>query len=105
MTNSDRIHGEQVQAQLGFRLSHWFCAEDARVYKPAPQFWHFVAGKLGVELNKSWWHVSAYGDYDLRVTRELGLTNVFIERPHAREGVSDLRFADLSALARYVEEL
>src|SRR5439155_11363976 len=23
MTNSDRVHGEQVQGHLGFRLTHW----------------------------------------------------------------------------------
>src|SRR5262245_24549003 len=28
MTNSDRAHGEQVQEQLGFRLSDWVCAEE-----------------------------------------------------------------------------
>jgi FMN phosphatase YigB (HAD superfamily) len=33
-TNSDRIHGEDVQAQLGFRLDDWLCAEDTHVYKP-----------------------------------------------------------------------
>ena len=31
MSSSDRVHGDQVQFQLGYRLSHWFCAEQVRV--------------------------------------------------------------------------
>jgi FMN phosphatase YigB (HAD superfamily) len=43
MTNSHRIHGEDVQAQLGFRLDDWLCAEDTHVYKPNPDFWRWMA--------------------------------------------------------------
>jgi HAD superfamily hydrolase (TIGR01493 family) len=35
-TNSDRAHGENVQRQLGFRLAHWWCAEEIGCYKPDP---------------------------------------------------------------------
>jgi 2-haloacid dehalogenase len=89
LTNSDRIHAEQVQRQLGFELSAWYCAEDIRVYKPAPQFWQQAAQRRGQALNKSWWHVSAYADYDLAPARKLGLTTVFVKRPHARPGPTD----------------
>ena len=47
LTNSDRTHGAQVQAQLGFALSHWICAEETRVYKPSPQFWQLASSALG----------------------------------------------------------
>src|SRR6185295_7713402 len=54
-TNSDRAHGDDVQAQLGFRLDDWVCAEDVGAYKPSPEVWRFTARKLGVELDRSWW--------------------------------------------------
>ena len=101
MTNSDRAHGEDVQTRLGFRLSAWLCAEDAGVYKPNPAFWTRMASLCGIEPSADWWHVSAYADYDLDAASRLGLTTVFVSRPHARQGaashaVSDLhRFVDL----------
>src|SRR5215469_582784 len=64
MTNSDTVHGEQVQQQLGFHLSRWICAEEARCYKPSAEFWRVASKQLGVALNNAWWHVSAYADYD-----------------------------------------
>jgi 2-haloacid dehalogenase len=98
-TNSDRHHGEQVQAQLGFRLSHWICAEDVRRYKPSPEFWRAASSRLNLPLSKAWWHVSAYGDYDLSVARSLGLTCVFVQRPHHRPGPADVTVPDLLSLA------
>ena len=98
-TNSDRAHGDQVLAQLGFRLSDWLCAEDTRVYKPDPAFWHVAAARRGIALGPDWWHVSAYADYDLAVANQLGLTTVFVMRPHARSGPATLTVADLAELA------
>jgi 2-haloalkanoic acid dehalogenase type II len=99
LTNSDRIHGEQVQAQLGFRLTDWVCAEEVRCYKPSPGFWRAAAARREVELNRAWWHVSAYADYDLEVARSLGLTCVLVRREHHRAGAADWTVADLGALA------
>jgi 2-haloacid dehalogenase len=103
ITNSDRAHGEQVQAQLGFRLDGWICAEEVRAYKPDRRMWEAASRKLGRPFDRSWWHVSAYADYDLRTARELGLTCVFVERPHARPGVADVTVKDLGALADLLE--
>jgi 2-haloacid dehalogenase len=103
MTNSDRVHGQQVQEQLGFPLSDWICAEDVGVYKPDPAFWHAVATKRGIKPNKSWWHVSAYADYDLATATKLGLTTVIVERRHAVAGHADFCVADLCGLAGIVE--
>jgi 2-haloacid dehalogenase len=103
MTNSDRDHGEDVQAQLGFALSGWLCAEEVRLYKPDPRFWHEVSRRRGVPFGPSWWHVSAYGDYDLEQAAKLGLTGVFVERPHATPGPCAHRVGDLAALAALVE--
>jgi len=47
--------------------------------------------------------VSAYADYDLRTARELGLTCVFVRRPHSRAGDADVTVPDLAALADLVE--
>jgi 2-haloalkanoic acid dehalogenase type II len=100
-TNSDRAHGSDVQARLG-RLSEWVCAEELGLYKPDPRFWQATAERLGSPLDRSWWHVSAYGDYDLEVARALGLTCVFIARPHQRPGPADVTAADLLALAEQI---
>ena len=98
MTNSDRVHGEQMQQQLGFRLDDWLCAEEARIYKPNPHFWHIMASRRSIKLSLRWWHVSAYADYDLAVANDLGLTTVFVERPHARSGAASRSVRDLAEL-------
>jgi 2-haloalkanoic acid dehalogenase type II len=98
-TNSDRAHGEQVQAQLGFRLDAWLCAEELELYKPDERFFRAAAARLGKTPGRQWWHVSAYGDYDLEVARRLGLTCVYVARPHARPGPADVTVGDLTELA------
>jgi 2-haloalkanoic acid dehalogenase type II len=103
MTNSDLSHGVQAQKRLGFTLTHWICAEEAHVYKPSPDMWRFTASRVGAAFGPAWWHVSAYGDYDLATARSLGLTGVYVERPHARPGPNDLHVGDLVELAAVVE--
>jgi 2-haloacid dehalogenase len=103
ITNSDRAHGEDVQAQLGFRLSGWICAEDVRAYKPDRRLWEAASARMRVPFGRSWWHVSAYGDYDLKTARQLGLTCVFVRRPHRRAADRDVSVADVAELADRVE--
>ena len=98
-TNSDQSHGRQAQRALGFDLDGWITAEEIRCYKPDPAFWRHVASRRSVALDRSWWHVSAYGDYDLETARGLGLTCVYVARPHARFGPADLYVRDLAELA------
>ena len=105
MTNSDLVHGEQVQTGLGLPLTHWICAEESRVYKPDPAMWRYASARVGVALGPAWWHVSAYGDYDLETARGLSLTCVYVTRPHARPGPSDLAVRDLLELADVAERL
>ena len=100
MTNSDREHGLDVQGGLGLSLSHWICAEELGVYKPDPGFWQAVSQRLDVPLDRSWWHVSAYADYDLEVAGTLGLTRVFVERPHRRPGPAEHTVRDLNELVQ-----
>jgi 2-haloalkanoic acid dehalogenase type II len=102
ISNSDRDHGEAAQAGLGLRLSAWLCAEELRCYKPDPRCWREAAARLGIAPGPRWWHVSAYADYDLGVAGELGLTTVFVARPHARVGPATLSVRDLAGLADIV---
>ena len=101
LTNSDLAHGAQVQAQLGFALDDWICAEEVRAYKPDVSMWRAASRRLGVPFSRDWWHVSAYADYDLVTARSLGLTCVFVQRPHSRPGPADIVVTDLADLARY----
>lgn len=102
-TNSDREHGLQVEESLGYRLDAWICAEAVGAYKPDPRVWHAASARTGVPPGPWWWHVSAYGDYDLATARGLGLTCVYVARPHARPGPADLAVASLAELAERAE--
>ncbi|HZI89161.1 MAG TPA: HAD family hydrolase [Candidatus Polarisedimenticolia bacterium] len=102
-TNSDASHARQAQGNLGFDLDGWITAEAVRCYKPDPAFWRHAARKRSVPFDRSWWHVSAYADYDLATARRLGLTCVFVGRPHARYGPAHLYVRDLAELAARVE--
>lgn len=104
LTNSDRAHGEQVQVSLGFRLTDWLCAEESRLYKPDERVWRAMAARRGIAPGPDWWHVSAYADYDLAVANRLGLTSVFVARPHARPGEATHRVADLGELVARVRD-
>jgi 2-haloacid dehalogenase len=99
ITNSDRAPGAQVQAQLGFPLDGWICAEEVRAYKPDPGMWRAASRQMGVLPGRDWWHVSAYADYDHATARALGLTCVFVRRPHSRPGPADVTVDDLFQLA------
>ena len=105
MTNSDRIHGKQVQEQLGFSLSDWICAEETRVYKPDPAFWRTVAAWRHFEFGRSWWHASAYMDYDLKTAGDLGLSTIFVFREHSVSGKVAFVVKDLNGLAALVESM
>ncbi len=104
MTNSDRRHGQAIQQRLGFRLTAWLCAEDIQLYKPNPDFWRRMSEATGVPPSPAWWHVSAYADYDIEVAGQLGLTTVFVERPHAKRGPASHIVPDLEALRRILSE-
>lgn len=105
LTNSDVAHGLDVQARLGVRPARWLCAEALGLYKPDPAVWRAAAARTGAALGPAWWHVSAYGDYDLGVARALGLTTVLVGRPHRRVAPADLVVPDLLALADLVDGL
>lgn len=102
LTNSDIAHGVQVQESLGFMLSDWLTAEESRFYKPNPAFWLAMAERRGLAPGPDWWHVSAYADFDLTVANALGLTTIFVKRPHCRPGASTKTIANLYELLAYL---
>ncbi len=102
LTNSDPEHRPQIEAQLGFALDGWICAGEVRAYKPDPEMWRAAARRMGVAPGRDWWHVSAYADYDHRTASALGLTCVFVRRPHSRPAPADLVVEDLQGLANAV---
>jgi putative hydrolase of the HAD superfamily len=104
ITNSDLRHRPQIEAHLGFPLDGWICAEEVRCYKPDRRMWQAAAERMGVAPGRDWWHVSAYADYDHRTAQSLGLSCVFVRRPHSRAGPADLAVADLAALADSLQE-
>jgi 2-haloacid dehalogenase len=103
LSNSDVLHATEVQEQLGFQLAGWVSAEHVLSYKPALGHWEDVASRLQRAYDRSWWHVSAYGDYDLSVAQKLGLTCVYIPRRHHRPGPHDVQASDLLQLAEIAQ--
>ena len=75
-----------------------------RKYKPDRAIWEAASRVMGVPFGRDWWHVSAYADYDLAPSRELGLTCVLVKRPHQRAGPADIVVEDLAELARVVAQ-
>src|SRR4051812_15663263 len=56
ITNSDFAHRKGIEAQLGFSLDGWICAEQERRYKPDLGMWEAAGKRLGVAPGRSWWH-------------------------------------------------
>jgi 2-haloacid dehalogenase len=103
-TNSDRAHGEDVQRALGFRLDGWVCAEDVQAYKPDPRIWQTAAERLQVRPRpRLVARLRPTPTTTCARPRALGLTRVFVERPHSRPGEADHVVPDLAALAHLVE--
>lgn len=63
-----------------------------------------MANRRNVKPGPTWWHVSAYADYDLAVTHRLGLTTVFVDRPHARAGAATHAVENLAGLATLLSQ-
>lgn len=112
MTNARRWAYAKYEAKLGFPFWASFTTDDTGTEKPDPAFFHqvfaHVAGQGGDKAGIL--HTAQSQYHDIGVSRELGMTNVWIERRHARKGYGgtieparftepDYRFETLSGLA------
>ena len=88
MTNARRWAFEYFSAALGNPFYAAFTADDTGTEKPDPAFFQkvfdFVA-KDGADKNDIL-HVAQSQYHDIGVSRELGMTNCWIERRHAQKG-------------------
>ena len=88
MTNARRWAFEYFSAELGNPFHAAFTADDTGTEKPDPAFFHqvfdFVADE-GANKNDIL-HVAQSQYHDIGVSRDLGMTNCWIERRHAVKG-------------------
>jgi FMN phosphatase YigB (HAD superfamily) len=64
-----------------------------------------MAARHSIAPGADWWHVSACADCDLAVANRLGLTTVFVARPHARPGPATHQVVDLAGLVALWESV
>jgi GNAT superfamily N-acetyltransferase len=104
MTNSDRIHGEQMQLRLGLRLRR--LAVQLRKHASPNRRTHAFLAHHGASRRASklrparWWHVSRVRRFStiFAVARnDLRAHHGVVERPHARPGAAiPLELRDLA---------
>lgn len=115
MTNARRWAFEYFSEALGDPFYAAFTADDTGTEKPDPAFFHKVfdfvskdGGSKGDML-----HVAQSQYHDIGVSRELGMTNCWIERRHAQKGYGgtiepaeftkpDYHFTSMAGLAEAV---
>jgi putative hydrolase of the HAD superfamily len=112
MTNAQRWAFEHFDAALGSPFHSAFTVDDTGTEKPDPAFFEkvfdFVSGEGSCPDDIL--HVAQSQYHDIGVSRQLGLTNCWIERRHDRPGyggtiappaftVPDYHFTSLAALA------
>lgn len=116
MTNAQRWAFEHFSAALGQPFHAAFTVDDTGTEKPDPAFFEqvfaFVEGEGGTKDDIL--HVAQSQYHDIGISRQLGLTNCWIERRHAQKGYGgtiepaqftapDYHFTSMAALADAVE--
>lgn len=118
MTNARRWAFEHFSAELGHPFHAAFTADDTGTEKPDPAFFHkvfdFVAGENAGKDDIL--HVAQSQYHDIGVSRQLGMTNCWIQRRHAQRGYGgtiepaefttpDFHFKSMAELAEAVRAL
>nr|WP_255699934.1 HAD-IA family hydrolase [Jiella avicenniae] len=116
MTNAQRWAFERYAEVLGRPFYKGFTTDDTGTEKPDPAFFDFVLADLAKDgFGKAdILHVAQSQYHDIGISRQLGLTNCWIERRHGRPGSGgtiapesftrpDFHFTSLAALADAVE--
>lgn len=116
MTNARRWAFERYDERLGRPFHASFTVDDTGCEKPDPAFFHHVFDALSREGagRADILHAAQSQHHDIGVSRDLGLTNAWIERRHDRPGYGgtiepdrftqpDYRFRSMGALADAVD--
>ncbi|ENN88448.1 hypothetical protein RHSP_81148 [Rhizobium freirei PRF 81] len=116
MTNARRWAFEYFSAELGNPFYAAFTADETGTEKPDPAFFHkvfdFVAGENASKDDII--HVAQSQYHDIGISRELGMTNCWIQRRYAQAGYGgtiepaeftrpDYHFKSMAELAEAVE--
>lgn len=115
MTNARRWAFEYFSEALGNPFYAAFTADDTGTEKPDPAFFHKVFDFVSKESGgrQDILHVAQSQYHDIGVSRELGMTNCWIERRHAQKGYGgtiepaeftkpDYHFTSMAGLAEAV---
>lgn len=88
MTNARRWAFEKYEAKLGFLFWAGFTSDDTGTEKPDPGYFNqvfaHVEGQGGARAGIL--HTAQSQYHDIGISRQLGMTNVWIERRHAQKG-------------------
>lgn len=117
MTNARRWAFEAFAAELGDPFYKGFTADDTGTEKPDPIFFEKVFAFVESEGNSKddILHVAQSQYHDIGISRQLGMTNCWIERRHDQKGYGgtiepgaftkpDYHFTSMAALAAAAEE-
>jgi len=117
MTNARRWAFENYEKNLGFPFWASFTTDDTGVEKPDPAFFHQVFAHVNARGGDKTeiLHVAQSQYHDIGISRELGMTNAWIERRHGQEGYGgtivpaqftepDYHFEALVGLAEAVDQ-
>ncbi|SFM76976.1 putative hydrolase of the HAD superfamily [Thioclava dalianensis] len=88
MTNARRWAFEKYEAKLGFPFWAGFTTDDTGTEKPDPAFFHQVFAHVAQQggAPETILHTAQSQYHDIGISRELGMTNAWIERRHAQSG-------------------
>lgn len=100
MTNARRRAFERYESKLNFPFWASFTTDDTGTEKPDPAFFHYVFAHVSADggSKDDILHAAQSQHHDIGVSRDLGMTNVWIERRHAQEG-----YGGTIAPARFTE--
>ncbi|RCK53556.1 2-haloalkanoic acid dehalogenase [Thalassospira profundimaris] len=117
MTNARRWAFDKYAHKLNAPFWAGFTTDDTRTEKPDPAFFHQVFDYVEKEggSRDDILHTAQSQHHDIGISRELGMTNVWIERRHGQQGYGgtiepseftqpDYHFHALIELARAAEE-
>ena len=88
MTNARRWAFEKYEAKLGFPFWAGFTTDDTGTEKPDPTYFHHVFDHVAQDggSKDDILHTAQSQYHDIGISRELGMTNAWIERRHDQAG-------------------